>query len=98
MMNAFIVFHATVKDAEKFQSYKQSAWPTLAPYGGEVVQKGRKAAVLQGEHNHEVVVILQFPDLDAANAWYNSTDYQALVPNRNAAADLTIISYEVPAA
>jgi uncharacterized protein (DUF1330 family) len=97
-MSAFRVFHSTVKDPEKFQAYAQSVGPTLAPFEGTVVQKGKNAGVLEGAHRHEAVGILKFPDLDKAVGWYRSADYQALVPNRNAAAELTVISYEEPVA
>lgn len=95
-MNAFLIFHSTVKDPEKFQIYAQSVSTTLATYNGLVVQKGKVAGVLEGEHEHRAVGILKFPDLDTALGWYNSPDYQSLIANRNAAANMTIISYEEP--
>lgn len=95
-MSAFLIFHSTVKDPERFQTYAQSVGPTLTPFDGAVVKKGKTAGVLEGAHSHQAVGILKFPDLDKAIGWYDSADYQALIPNRNEAAELTVISYEEP--
>ena len=62
------------------------------------MRKGKTARVLEGEHSHQAVGILRFPDLDKPIGWYGSDEYQALIPNRNLAADLTVVSYEEPAA
>ena len=56
------------------------------------MRKGKTARVLEGEHSHQAVGILRFPDLDRAIGWYGSDEYQALIPNRNLAANLTVIS------
>lgn len=95
-MSAFVIFHSTIKDPKKFQSYASAAGATLARYGGEVALKGNAIDVLQGLHPHQSVGVLRFPDLDKAARWYGSSDYQALIPVRNAAAEMTIVSYEEP--
>lgn len=33
------------------------------------------------------VIVLEFPDMAEAKAWYNSPDYQAALPHRKAAAE-----------
>jgi len=96
-MSAFLIFHSTVKDAEKFQGYAQAVPATLKPFHGELLARGKSAKVLSGVHNHPTVGILKFTDLNRAHGWYESEAYQALIPNRNEAADMTIISYEEPA-
>jgi len=35
--------------------------------------------------------------MEALKAWYRSPDYQALIPLRDAAADMTLVTYEEPA-
>lgn len=97
-MSAFLIFHSAVKDPEKFQVYAQAVPATLKSFGGTLMAKGKSARVLSGKHNHSTVGILQFSDLTQAHGWYESDAYQALIPNRNEAADMTVISYEQPAA
>lgn len=62
------------------------------------MRKGKTARVLEGEHSHQAVRILKYPDLDKAIGWYGSDEYQALISNRNLAADLTVNSHEEPTA
>lgn len=93
MHPAYVIGHITVKDAAKWAEYRARVPATLAAWGGELVFRGQRAALLAGEHPHADVVVLRFPDLAAAEAWHASPAYQALVPLREQAADVTLISY-----
>ena len=68
---------------------------TLATAGGEVVWRGRKVNVLSGEHSHADAVVLRFPDVATVESWYNSAAYQALIPLREQAAEMALITYEI---
>lgn len=96
-MTTFFVATATVKDPQKFQEYAQKAGETLAPHQGELVLRGKKDDVLAGHADHQTVGIIKFPNQDALKAWFNSDAYQAIVPLRDEAADMTIVTYSVPA-
>ncbi len=54
--------------------------------------------MLAGEHDHKLVAILKFPDKDSIKSWFESDAYQALIPNRLEAADMTLIAYNEPPA
>lgn len=93
-MAAYLVGHIRVRDPERWKHYVAGVPGTLGPFGGQVLFRGRRKAVLAGEHRHELVVVLRFPDPDAIASWHGSPAYQALVPIRDAAADVTLVSYE----
>lgn len=95
-MTSFIVFHGTIRDGAAFQRYAQAVGPTLTKHGGEVLLRGKAAAVLAGDHDDGIVGILGFPDPNAAAEWYRSAAYQALVPLRDEGASMTAILYEAP--
>jgi len=97
-MGAFLIFHSTVKDPDKFSSYAKAVPATLEPFGGTVLARGKAEKVFSGKHPHSSVGILRFHDLDKAHAWYESDAYQALIPIREAAASMTVISYAEPPA
>lgn len=90
---ACVIGHITVKDAGKWAEYRRRVANTLAPWGAELLLRGEKAAVLDGNHRHTAAVVIAFPDLDAVNAWYASAAYQALIPLRTEAADIALISF-----
>ena len=54
---------------------------TLEPFGGRFIIHGGPKDELEGQFGDDLIVI-SFPDLDAARGWYVSAAYQALVPLR----------------
>ncbi len=94
-MTAFVIGHITVKDPGKWAEYRSKVSATLAAVGGEVVLRGRTVNVLSGEHSHADAVVLRFPDVGTVESWYNSVAYQALIPLREQAAEMVLITCEV---
>ena len=95
-MGAYVVGHITVKDEEGFSNYAEQGLAIVASVGGEVAASGQLVKVLNGEHDRQMFVLLKFPDQEAVEKWYYSDGYQALIPGRNEAADITFISYDEP--
>ena len=96
-MTAFFVASVVMKDPAKFQEYGAAAGPTVAAHGGEIVLKGKASAVLAGSSNADAAGVIKFPSIEALNTWYNSSEYQALIPLRDEAVDMTLATFEVPA-
>lgn len=96
-MTAFFVATVKIKDPEKFQEYAQKAGESMAPHGGETVLRGKMDGVLVGQADHQAVGIVSFPNQNALSAWYHSDAYQAIIPLRDEAADMTIATYSTPA-
>ena len=90
---AYIIGHLTIKSPEKWAEYRSRVPATLAPWGAEVVLRGRLASVLAGEHLHTDTVVIRFPDMRSVNGWHSSPSYQALIPLRNQAAEMVLLSY-----
>lgn len=91
---ACVVGQITVKDAVKWDAYRAQVPATLAPWGAELLFRGQQAAVLAGDCPHRDVVVIRFPDLAAAQGWFASGAYQALIPLRQQAAEVVLVSYE----
>ena len=83
-MSAYITAQFTPIDKEKLQQYGAAVPATLVKYAGEYLAKG-VAEKLAGDNDYLMQVILAFPGKDQAKAWYDSPEYQALVPLRDAA-------------
>jgi uncharacterized protein (DUF1330 family) len=94
MSNAYVVGHVTVKNAEKWAEYRSRVPVTLEPWGAELVFRGKKVAVLAGEHPHSDIVVIRFPDKEAVDRWHSSAAYQSLIPLREQAAETVLLSYE----
>ena len=61
--------------------YLERIQSTLDPFGGRFVVHGATVDVREGEWPG-TIVILEFPDVDRARAWYESSEYQEILPLR----------------
>jgi len=93
-MPAYVIGHITVKDPEKWSRYRSQVAATLEPWRAELLLRGRRVGVLSGEHTYHDAVVIRFADAAAVAGWYSSPAYQALIPLREQAADMVLISYE----
>ena len=92
-MSACVIGHITVRDEDKWAQYRAQVPATLAPWGAELLFRGKVDSILAGAHPHTDTVVIRFPDVAAVDAWYASPAYQALIPLRRQAADLVLISF-----
>ncbi len=93
-MPAYLIGHITIKDPDKWAEYRNRVPGTLEPWDAELVFRGKRTAVLSGEHYHTDTVVIRFPDIDSITKWHYSSAYQELIPLRTQAADMDLISYE----
>lgn len=93
-MAAYLVGHITVRDPDLWQVYTTGVQKSLIPFEANLVFRGQRAAVLAGEHSYEQCVVIEFLDQGSLQEWFNSDAYQDLIPTRNKAADVVIISYD----
>jgi uncharacterized protein (DUF1330 family) len=66
---------------------------TLDPFGGRFLVHGATVEVHEGEWPGTVVII-EFPSVEAARAWYASPGYQEILPLRRNNIDGTAIIVE----
>jgi len=96
-MPAYLIAEHTITDAEKFEEYRVKVGPLIARHGGRYITRGGSHVVLES-HNAVWqpgrVVIVEFPDMAALNAWYTSPDYQPLIALRQASAKDMLITLE----
>ena len=90
-MAAFLSATVQVKDPEKLKVYVSQVGATIAAHGGKMAARGKVAKQLAGEVKHQIEAVFEFPSADAIDTWYGSDAYQALIPNRDEAADVTIV-------
>ena len=93
-MAAYLVGHITVKDDELWQKYVAGVGESLSPFESKIIFRGQLVSVLAGKHEHDLVVVIEFPDHPTLNDWYHSENYQSLIPLREEAANVVITTYE----
>ena len=93
-MAAYLVGHISIKDPDLWQIYIAGVQKSLAPFDADLIFRGQRAAILAGEHAHNQCVVIKFTSQTALQQWYHSDTYQDLIPTRDKAADVVIISYD----
>ena len=93
-MAAYLIGHITIKDPAEWKIYTDGVATSLTPFGAEVIFRGKRSIVLCGEHSYSHAVVIKFPDQPSLQQWYDSKAYQDLIPIRDKAADVVLISYD----
>lgn len=93
-MASYLVGHITVKDDELWQKYVSGVQESLLPFDSKIIFRGKLVSVLTGKHEHDLVVVIEFPDQSTLDNWYSSEKYQALIPLRDKAANVAIMAYK----
>jgi len=96
-MSAYAIAHLrTVDFNDEITEYIARIDSTIEPFGGRFLIHGKEPEVIEGPFPG-MVVIVEFPDLEAAHAWYESAAYQAILALRTENSDgSTIIVEGVP--
>jgi uncharacterized protein (DUF1330 family) len=88
-MPAYIVATVQISDPQAFGNYARAIDGLAEKHGGQYVIRGSVTATLEGNDlTGERVVVLQFPDGNAARGFYDSETYQAAKLERVGAATL----------
>jgi uncharacterized protein (DUF1330 family) len=84
-MPAYIIAEIQVTDPTSYDRYRPMAAASIARFGGRYVVRGGKLDLLEGEPVPGRIVVIEFPDADAARRWYRSEEYQKALKIRQSA-------------
>jgi uncharacterized protein (DUF1330 family) len=91
---AFVIANVTITDPVRYEDYKRMVPATLVPFGGRFVIRGGNPEVLEGDWRPSRLVLLEFPSVERARAWWNSPDYAEARALRQATSKGTLIILE----
>ena len=91
-MPAYIIADSNVTNPAVYDNYRALVPAAVAAYGGRFVVRGGETAVLEGDWAPRRVVVIEFPDLAAAKAFYDSPAYRAARDVRKGAANIDMIA------
>ena len=101
MPKGYVIFtEGPVRDQAAMDAYGQKSFPTMMQAGGRLLVAEDAPDVLEGQWRPTRTVIIEFDSVDAARAWYASSEYQAAIPLRQAAADTDVVilgGFDMPA-
>jgi uncharacterized protein (DUF1330 family) len=95
-MLGYIIVNIEVTDREGFERYRDAVPPMIAKHGGRYLVRGGKLQVKEGAPGWQRLVVLEFPSLAAAQAFYDDPDYAPLLALRLASTKSEMVMVEGP--
>lgn len=95
-----VVFEVDVLDADStaYRDYKQAVAPLIERFGGRYLARAARGTAIEGPATTGVWHLVEFPDVDAVDAFWASPDYARLRPLREDAVRVRAVLVEPRAA
>ena len=84
----------TIEDPVRYEDYKRMVPGTLAAFGGRFIVRGGNVEALEGSWRPGRLVIIEFPSVERARAWWNSQEYADARALRQATSSGTLLILE----
>ena len=93
-MPAYLIAHLDIRDPEGFEAYRAAVPAVIDKFGGRYVVRGGTVEALEGDWQVPRLVIVAFDSVAQARRFYNSPEYQAVLPLRLKTARGTLVLAE----
>jgi uncharacterized protein (DUF1330 family) len=93
-MAAYLIANVDVHDTNAYEAYRSRTGDIVKRHGGRFIVRGGNVHVLEGEPGVHRLVVIEFPDVGAAQGFYDSPEYQAIIPLRTGASDAALLVVE----
>jgi uncharacterized protein (DUF1330 family) len=81
-MPAYFVVELETTNAAGIEPYRAAVPATITQYGGRFLTRGGATQLIEGGPEPKRIVILEFPNTAAVKRWYDSPEYQKILPLR----------------
>lgn len=75
-MPAYIVARVAITDLEAYREYMRHTPRVIQEFGGRFIARGGEMLTLEGPQESLRLVLIEFPSLDQAKAFYSSPEYK----------------------
>jgi uncharacterized protein (DUF1330 family) len=93
-VSAYVISDVEIRDDELIKEYRRLAQESIAKYGGRYLARGGQVEPVEGGWTPKAIIIVEFPDMARARAWYQSADYAEALTVRARALDRRLIFVE----
>ncbi|MCA3279099.1 MAG: DUF1330 domain-containing protein [Roseomonas sp.] len=81
-MPGYLIANIKVTDPEGFERYRAGVPAVIAQFGGRYLVRGGTMERVENAEGFNRVIVLEFPSLAAARAFYDSPEYAPLLKLR----------------
>jgi uncharacterized protein (DUF1330 family) len=75
-MPAYVIADIEITDPAGYEEYRRRVPAIVAQYGGRYLVRGGASETLEGDWHPRRLVVLEFPSMAQARAWYDSEEYR----------------------
>jgi uncharacterized protein (DUF1330 family) len=93
-MPAYVIAEVNITDGSWGKEYGEKLAPILARHGGRFVARGKPVKLEGSRAPSSVAVVLEFPSVEKATAWYEDPAYKPLIKLRSAGSSAEIVLVE----
>ena len=93
-MAAYVVVQVDVMDPVRYEDYKRMVPSSMAKYGGRFIVRGGRTETLEGSWAPSRFVMVEFPTMERARAWWASEEYAEAKALRQATSSTEMIVVE----
>ena len=85
-MPAYLIARVHITDPEQYKEYAKLTPAAIAKHGGRFVVRGGAVTTLEGTPEQDRVVVIEFPSVERAKAFWDSPEYREAKSKRVGAA------------
>jgi len=93
-MPAYLIADIEITDPAAFERYRQQVPAVIARFGGRYMVRGGELRLKEGAADFKRLVVLEFPDMAAAEAFYAAPEYKPLLDLRLASTRSKVVLVE----
>ena len=94
-MATYLIVDTLLEKPELYEEYKLKAKPLVERFGGEYLARGGDLTLRETDlWSPTRMVLVRFPDAASANRFYDSPEYQSILPVSRQSARRTMIMLE----
>lgn len=90
-MPAYLIANIRVIDTKRYEDYVAHVPALIEKHAGRYCVRGGETQVLEGQWQPDRLVVLEFPDRDAAMAFYNDPEYLPFRDLRQSVTDSAVV-------
>lgn len=74
-MKAYVIVDVKITNPDRYAEYKKLTPQSLVPFDGKFIVRGGETESLEGSWKPGRIVVLEFPSMQKARAWWASEGY-----------------------
>lgn len=88
-MSCYFIAHIRIHDPDEYAKYLERVDDVFAKYQGKYLAVDDTPVILEGKWAYRRIVLIEFPNQDELQRWYDSPEYRHIRQYRLTSADCT---------